>query len=467
MSTNVVTGENVNAVTGGSKPAKLGILEKFSYGLGDFASNLMWGIIGSFLLYFYTDVALIPVAATGTIMLVARIFDAVIDPVIGGFVDRTHTKWGQTKPYILFGIVPLSVMLVLTFYSPDVSNTWKIVYALVTYLVLGLLYSIVNIPYGALMPLMTRNTDEKSVLSSFRMGGMALGNIFVTACTTPLVVFFGGGSERQGYLLTSVLFAVLGLILFMIVYKNCQERYVLPPSSSKQREKGELISTYKSAFRNGPWITTVLFALMLFIKLGSTVAITIFFCINVLHNPAMISVLLPLMYVAVAVSSFFTPMVLKRFKHRTSNIISLSLYSIGLVIMYFFIGNNTMLIAMWFIANICGAITSGSVFGMTADSVDYNEWKFNKRSEGTLYAGYSFSTKVGMAIGGAVVSFSLAIAGYHAAEVTPAVENSIKILFFAIPIVLSVLQIIIVMFYKLDKLHPQIVRELEQRNANA
>lgn len=206
---------------------------------------------------------------------------------------------------------------------------------------------------------------------------------------------------------------------------------------------------------------------MLFIKLGSTVAITIFFCINVLHNPAMISVLLPLMYVAVAVSSFFTPMVLKRFKHRTSNIISLSLYSIGLVIMYFFIGNNTMLIAMWFIANICGAITSGSVFGMTADSVDYNEWKFNKRSEGTLYAGYSFSTKVGMAIGGAVVSFSLAIAGYHAAEVTPAVENSIKILFFAIPIVLSVLQIIIVMFYKLDKLHPQIVRELEQRNANA
>lgn len=159
----------------GAVVTKLSLLEKVSYGVGDFASNLMWGVIGSFLLYFYTDVALIPVAATGTIFLVSRFLDAFIDPVIGNFIDHTDTRWGRTKPYIMFGVIPLCVLYALTFTTIGTSASIKIIYAYVTYIVVGILFSVVNVPYGALMPLITRNTDEKTQLASFRMFGMAVG----------------------------------------------------------------------------------------------------------------------------------------------------------------------------------------------------------------------------------------------------------------------------------------------------
>lgn len=440
---------------------KLSVKEKFSYGLGDFASNLLWGVIGSFLLYFYTDVALIPVAATGTIFFVSRILDAFIDPVIGGFIDRTNSKWGRTKPYILFGIFPLCIFFVLSFTTLDVSDTGKIIYAYVTFIIAGLLYSVVNIPYGALMSLMTRDTNEKGQLASFRMGGMAIGNILVTAATMPLVNIFGQGDQQQGFLLTTILFSVLGIISFFIISKNCKERFIETTIDTK--EKNSLISTYKNAFKNGPWVSTVSFALVMFIKIGAVVAITIFYCLQVLKNPAMISILLPLLYVSMIVASLITPFFIKKFGHRKGNIIALSIYIICFAVLPFLAGNQVLFISIYFIANIFNGVSPGSVFGMTADSIDYNEWKFGIRTEGTLYSGYSFATKVGMAIGGAAVGYVLAFAGYDATNVTASAVSSINFLYFFIPILCTVLQIVAVAFYKLDKIHPQIVSELNER----
>lgn len=445
---------------------ELGLKEKISYGLGDLGSNLMWGIVGSFLLYFYTDVALIPVAATSTLMLLARILDAIIDPVIGGFVDRTNTRFGKARPYILFGIVPFAIMLILTFTSPDISVTGKIIYASVTYIIAGLLYSFINIPYGALMPLMTRKGGEKDQLSSFRMVGMAVGSIVVTACTTPMVNYFGNGSEQRGYLITTIIFAVLSAVMFIIVYKNCKERYA-EPASAKDKEKGSLIATYKSAFKNTPWVATIIFSLLLFIRTGATVSITIYFCLNVLHNPAMISILLPALYVSVLFSAAITPSFLKKFKQRKGNIIANIIFMIGLAIMPLFEQNLVVFVALWLLANVFGGISSGAVFSMIANSVDYNEWKFNKKTEGTLYAGYSFATKVGMAIGSAVVGYALSMIGYNAADVTPQAASAINVLFFAIPLVCTLLQLAAISFYKLDAIHPQIVRELEVRRSEA
>ncbi len=446
------------------KDRKLKISEKLSYGLGDLASNLIWGFIGSFLLYFYTDVALIPVAATATLFLVARILDAFIDPVIGGFVDRTNTKYGRTRPYILFGIIPLAIILVLTFTTFDISNTQKIIYAYVTYIVIGIVYSVVNIPYGALMPLMTRDTNEKAQLSSFRMVGMATGNIFVTACTMPLVNALGKGNQRTGFFITTTIFAVIGIICYVIVSLKCKERYVETNTNIKKESKSSISMTYKNAMKNTPWVVTVIFALLMFVKIGAVAAITIFFCINVLKNPAMISILLPALYVSVFFSAVITPVFIKKFGHKKGNIISLIIYIAGFCIMPFFSNNMTLFIGIYFIANIFGGIGSGSVFGMTADSVDYNEWKFGERSEGTLYAGYSFATKVGMAIGGAAIGYVLAFTGYDAANVTSSAVNGINIIYYAVPIICSIIQIITLSFYKLDSIHPQIIKELEVRN---
>lgn len=440
---------------------KLSLKEKYSYGVGDFASNLIWTVLGSFLLYFYTDVALIPVAATGTIMLVSRILDAFIDPVIGAFIDRTNSKWGRTKPYILFGIIPLIVFYILSFTTINGSDTAKVIYAYFTFIIVGLLFSVVNIGYSALMPMMTRDPHEKTQLSSIRMGGMAIGNILVTAATMPLVNTLGKGDQQQGFLWTTILFSVIGIIAFMFILKNCKERYIEVNPVTKDRLS--LIYTYKSAFRNGPWVSVLIFTLFMFIKIGAVVAITIYFCLQVLKNPAMISLLLPMLYVGMLIAAAITPAFIKKFGYRKGNIIALCLYILCLLIMPFFEGNQVIFVGIFLIANVFGGITAPSAIGMTADSVDYNEWKFGIRSEGTLFAGNSFGTKVGMAIGGALIGYILAITGYDPKQVTASAISSIHFLFYFIPILCSILQIASIAFYKLDKMHPQIISELNNR----
>ena len=443
---------------------KLKLKEKLSFGLGDFSSNMVWGFVGSYLLYFYTDVALVPVAATGTLFLVARIIDAITDPIVGGFVDRTNTKLGRTKPYILFGIIPLAIMLVLTFSSFDFSPTGKIVYAYVTYILIGLAYTIVNVPYGSLMTLMTRDGQEKSQLSSMRVAGMALGNIFITALAMPLVNFFGGSNQEQGFFFTAILFALVGSVGFVIVVRNCKERYVENASSTHQ--KINILDTYKHAFKNKPWLQTTLFSLLMFVKIGVRVTLTIYFCLYVLKNPAMVSILMPSMYVAMFASSLFSSKVIQKFGHRKANIYAMILFSILYGSLMFFENNMTLFVIIFFVASAINNISNGSVFGMISDSVDYNEWKYGHRAEGTLYAGYSFATKVGNAVGAAAIGYILAFIGYNANNVTPAVSGNIGTLFYLVPIICSILQIIVIAFYKLDAQHPQIVKELSESKEN-
>ena len=332
---NVITNVNEN---------KLKLSEKISYGVGDLASNVMWGLVGSFLLYFYTDVVLIPAAATATLFLLARVLDAFIDPVIGNFVDRTNSKYGRTRPFILFGIIPFCIMFILTFTTFDLSDTGKLIYAYVTYIIVGILYSVVNIPYGALMPLITRNTEEKAQLSSFRMLGMAIGNIFVSACSMALVNMLGKGNQRTGFLLTSMLFAVVGLVCFMVVCFNCKERYLEKHVENQTKTKAS--ETYKNALKNTPWVVSIMFAFFMFIRIAAVVAITIYFCMYVLKNPGMIPVLLPLLYVSVFITAPLTPMFIKKFGHRKANIIGLVIYIVAFCIMPFFVSNMVVFISI-------------------------------------------------------------------------------------------------------------------------
>lgn len=450
----------INNAGTAEKGGKLSLKEKVSFGLGDFASNMVWGFVGSYLLYFYTDVAFVPVAATGTMFLVARIFDAVIDPVIGAFVDRTNTKLGRTRPYILFGCVPLAIMLVLVFTYFDISDTGKIIYAYITYLLVGFAYSIVNVPYGSLMTLMTRNSEEKSKLASFRVAGMALGNILITASAMPLVNFFGGGNQKQGYFFTAAFFAVMGLIGFLIVVRNCKERYV---DSGHVKQRVSIVDTYKHAFKNKPWVQATAFSLFMFIKIGVRVTLTIYFCLYVLKNPAMVSILMPSMFVAMLFSSLFASKFIQTFGHRKANIYAMLAFILLYISLMLFQGNMVLFTILFFIASAVNNISNSSVFGMISDCVDYNEWKYGHRAEGTLFAGYSLATQIGNALGAAAIAYILAFIGYNASNVTPAVANNIGLLFYLVPIACSVIQIVIIAFYKLDGEHPKIIQELAER----
>lgn len=445
-------------------PKTLGRLEKACYGVGDFASNLIWGTLSSFLLYFYTDVALLPVVAIGNIFLISRVLDAFVDPVVGSFVDGTNTSRGRTKPYIFWGILPLCIFFVLSFTTPDASDGIKVAYAYGTYIIVGLLYSLVNVPYGALMSLMTRKEEDLSQLSSLRMIGMALGSVLVTAVTMPLVNILGSGDMRLGFLEVAIIYSLAAMGCFALILRNCHERNC---EIQQEKRRDSLLSVYRRAIKNKPWVVTIAFAFLLFVRLGAMVAVTIFFCLHGLKNPTLISVLLPLLYISAVVSASIMPAIVKRLQFRKANILAAVIYMASFAILPLLQDNMPAFMILYFFANALGGISMGAVFGMIASCVDYNEWQFGRRCEGTLYAGYSFATKVGMAVGGAFVGYGLAFIGYDAQNVTAQAGTAITWLYYGIPVVFSALMALVVSFYKLDDKHEQIVAELEASHEQA
>ncbi|HCM5830594.1 MFS transporter [Klebsiella pneumoniae] len=432
--------------------------EKISYALGDLGSCLIWNTVGSFLLYFYTDVASIPAQIAGTLIFLARIIDAVIDPSIGALVDRTtSSKYGKTRGYILFGALPLCIFAVLTFTTFDSTMTIKVAWAFFTYLILGVLFSVVNIPYGSLMALITADSKQKIQLASFRNIGMATGSIFLAASTMPLVSYLGKGNEKLGFQLVMIIFSLIALISFMMVYLNCKERMV----SFVKKEKVSLKDIFKDATRNVPWLVTVLFSFITFVRIGLIVGITIYYCLYVLNKPQMASVLLPLLFVCGMIGSFLAPKFLGIFKHRKGTVIALIISTVTYALMYFVKDNMYAFFLMYIISHssFCLILTNA----MISDTSSYHEWRFGQHAEGTLYAGYSFVTKVGVAFGGAVIGYILAFSGFEpSSAITPEISNVISLTYFISPVVLNVLLCVVIFFYRLDHLMPRIVDDLSK-----
>jgi len=437
---------------------KIGLKEKISYGFGDLASNFVWGMTTSYLLFFYTDVFGLAAATVGTLFLITRILDAVIDPVIGTFIDRTNSKHGKARPYLLYISIPFGIVSVLTFITPSFSDTGNLIYAYVTYTILGILYSAVNLPYGAMMSMMTRDSNEKTQLGSFRIMGMAIGAILVAACTQPLVKLFGNGDQRLGFPITMALFSIIAVVLFLITFKNCKERYAGNVEPGNNANLGESVA---SMFKNQPWVLIALNSLFMFLRIGVMFSVLVYYVTYVLKQPDMVPIYLTLANVANFVGGAIAPPILKRLGNRTGSILLLSASVLLFVLLIFLEGGSPVLfITLFFIANILLGVNSPANFAMLADTIDYQEWKFGRRTEGLLYSAYSFATKFGIAIGSALAAYALGWAGYEPSAITDKATNMIRFLMFAGPILFTVLQILSLMFYKLDKQHAHIIREL-------
>lgn len=434
--------------------------EKFSYGLGDFASHMCWDMTAGFLLYFYTDVAGIAIATTGTLMLVTRVFDALIDPAIGSVVDRTSSRHGKARPYLLYGALPFGLLLVALFVVPFHTEPARTIYAYVTLNLIGIVYSFLNIPYSALMALMTRNTHEKMQLSSYRTIGSSVGTFVVTSATIPLVHFFGPGLNR-GFLMTAALFAGLSTGLFLLVFANCRERYK-EPAPAKARSVNRSVG---NLLRNGPWLASVSAGALLLMRLGAMLAITIYFAIHVLHNPWMISALLPLISVTWALAAVVSPPYFKRMGIRRGNILALIVSAACFAFLPMLEGKTWAFLALYGVSSFIVGVCPTALFAMVADSVDYQQWKFGNRDDGLIFSSMSLVTKVGMALGGSLIAFALARAHFDPKAVTVSMQGVIRDLYYWTPPMLMLLQTIPMMFYKLDKLHPQIVRELAARSS--
>ncbi|MDK8643598.1 MFS transporter [Niallia taxi] len=456
--TSVVTESPVTVI---EKQEKLPIVTKVSYGLGDFASQLFWSFSGSYLTIYYTDVMGIAPAVIAMIMLFSRIADGMFDPVLGAIADRTKSKHGRFRPYILYGTPFLALFSVLAFTSPAFLGSMdaKIAWALFTYLGLSALYTVVNIPYGSLASVMTPNPGERTALFSFRMTFTNLGSVLLSIASMPLIIFFSGGNANSltgnGYTMTAVTLAVIAVPLFYVLFFNSKE-VVLPINKAKVSFKESFVSVLSSK-------SLILIFFMLLTSLTAffgRMGVQIYYYMYVIKRMDLVAVFMPLP----AVGAVIGILLFTRFgtKIGKKNLLYISYFfsSIFLIMLYFIdFSNITMLLVVTFLFGLAQFGTP-IVMAMIPDAIDELEYKKGVRVDGTAFAATSLATKFASALGGAVTVALLGSFGYVAnADQTPEAIAGINLVVNILPALCFLLAMIPVFLYKLDDNKTREIRE--------
>jgi len=442
---------------------KLTFMEKVGYGLGDTASNLYFQMFINFLLFFYTDIFGIPAAAAGTMLMVSRIWDAINDPMMGMIADRTNTRWGKFRPYLIWISIPMAIIGVLTFVTPNLSVTGKLVYAYITYILVMMAYTAINIPYSALMGVLTSDTSERTSVSTFRFVLAFVGAFIVQGLTLPLVGFFGGGSQATGFPLTMAVYGVLATILFYVTFRTTTER-VQPSVGQQTSLKNDLMDLLK----NKPWMILLIMGMF---TLGYVVVRSgtiMYYFKYYVGDEKLASLFMVTGTFAVILGVALTQLLAKTFGKKNVYIAVMGASSLLTIVFYFIPKDHIYLI---FGVNILTAMIMAPqaplLWAMYADSADYSEWKNARRATGLVFSAATFAQKFGIAIGGGLAGWLLSAFGFIPnVEQMPETLDGIRLMMSIIPAVGSVVATVAALFYPLDdKTMKKIEGELQERKA--
>jgi GPH family glycoside/pentoside/hexuronide:cation symporter len=422
-------------------------VEKLGYGLGDTASHFVWDMVGFWLLIFYTDVYKIPAAAAGTIMLIARFWDMGIDPAIGVISDRTQTRWGKFRPYILFGAVPYAVLAVLTFTTPNFGETGKIIYACATYALLMTAYAAVNIPYSSLAAVMTSDTYERAGVNQYRFICAFTGQLVVTGLPLTLAKYFGGGNEAMGYQHTLILFGCLSVVFFFITFMTTKER--VKPSKSLEGSVGEDLG---NLFKNRPWIILAIVGIVSFVMFAMQNAAIAFYFKYYIGKEDSVQLFNVIGTIALIVALPFSKPLARRFGNKNVFIGSSLISGVFFISLYLPGEKDIITIyALNILAKMAYAPAVPLLWTMIADSADYSEWKSGRRATGLYFSAAIFAQKAGWGIGAAIAGWVLWIFNYVADAIqTQTALTGIKLLISVIPGVLYMSCALFMFFYTID-----------------
>jgi GPH family glycoside/pentoside/hexuronide:cation symporter len=429
---------------------KLTVTEKFGYGLGDLASNMFWQMFAIFMAKFYTDVFLLGAATMGTMMLVTRMADAFFDPMIGTIADRTVTRWGHFRPYLVWMALPMAITAVLAFSAPSFGGTARTVYAYVTLMLMMFMYSAINIPYSALLGVLTPDSKERTSVTSYRFV-MALIPVFIIVnATMPLVRYFGGSdTSPYGWQMTMAVYAAIAVLLFFATFALTRERVQPPP-----KQETSLATDLKDLLRNRPWVVLcgVGIAALTFGNIRNTVTIY-YFDYVVPNGSGYFGPVMTTGAIAFILGVMATSPLAKRFGKRNFYLVSMSLTALLTIGFYFVPPENIKLVwAANTIINFCAAPTAPLVWAMYADTADYSEWKWGRRATGLVFSAASFAQKFGWAIGGAGAGWLLAYFGYlpNVAQ-GPRTVHGIVLMMSVIPAIAAVAAVAALWFYEIDE----------------
>lgn len=444
---------------------KMSLLEKISYGSGNMGICLCTTIITTFIMYFYTDVVKISVLQVGTIMLIGGIADAVSDAVMGIIVDHTNTRWGKCRPYLIFGAIPMAVACFFVLHVPDASATVKYIYALITYVIYTLAYTAVLIPQNVLISAITDDTKDRLATNMFGSLGTNFGQLIPGAFALTLVSVLGHGSEYRGYNLTILIFGAFGAVLTMVDGFNTRERMNM---GNAVQQKISAVDTVKS-MKNMPWVIctiTMLFTIAQVVVKSST---TVYYTTNVLQNAGMSSTLLSIANIIGIPITLIIPVIAAKIGNRNIVWAGAVFGVVGNIGIYLFKFNSIAVIACAVVASVGTAFINGIIYVMSAESIDYGEWKNGIRVQGFLMAFIGFAVKIANSIVQMITTAILNAGGYDGAAAVQTVSavNAIEFCYVWIPVILFAVVFIINGFYKLDKIYPQIRADLDKKRGNA
>ncbi|MBO8131015.1 MAG: MFS transporter [Candidatus Marinimicrobia bacterium] len=440
---------------------KLSIKEKVGYSLGDSAANFVFQAAMMFLMYFYTDVFGLPAGVAGTLFLLARMWDAITDPIMGAISDRTNTKWGKFRPWVLWTAAPFGLIFFVTFTTPNLSLTGKIIYAYVTYFLLWTVYTANNIPYSAMTGVLTSSIEERASLASYRFFFAMSAALLVQGFGRKLVDLFGQGNEAKGFQMTIGLLSIIAVVFFIITFLTTKERVKPNP-----KQKSSLKQDVKDLLDNKPWMALFVLTIFVFISLSLRGSVTLYYFKYYVGNPKYFDTFNILGNVATLIGIFFTKKFSLLYGKRNTFRVCLFITA-TMIFLFIFLPPEaiTIMFILQVIAQFSYGITIPMLWAMMADVADYSEWRKGRRATGIAFSAATFGLKFGLGVGGAISGWLLSLFGYVPnIEQTEKALLGIKMLMSVFPAAAFYVGVVALFFYGISKeMMKQIERDLEER----
>lgn len=395
----------------GSILGKLSWKTRLSYGCGDTACNVVFGMISTVLTLFYTDYVGVSAATVGMVMLLSRVFDGFSDVIMGFIVERTNSKWGKSRPWILWMAAPYAVSAVLLFTVPHTTNFLQFLYMFVTYnFCTTLCYTAINLPYGSLSAMMSRSSEERSMLSIVRMGMSPFGRILAVTCTMPLVKLFG--DTQTSWVIVMAIWAVIAMVLLIICFANCEETVKI--EARENQEKIPALKALKLLVTNQYFWAVLILWMMQNVIYGVTGTILPYYCKYIFHNDTWMYSTLYLTETLTIVAStcIVCPILLKQFGKRNMALAGAVLALAGQIIFFANPHSFQWMLMCCIVRGIGLSPLNAIVFGMLGDVVEFGQYKHHIRQESLIFAGGSVGTKIGSGLASAIMTGLLSLSGY-------------------------------------------------------
>jgi glucuronide carrier protein len=447
----------------GSEASRLRSSQYLGYAAGEVANNLTFQMVAVFVLIYYTDVADLSASTAGTLLLVVRVLGGFTDLLAGRRVDETATRWGRFRPYLLFGSVPLLLLLVATFSIPrGLGASTTLLWAFVSYALFSLAYSFVNIPYGSLAAAMTQEPDERAKLSSARAVSASATILLIAVVVSPQIQ--GSGDLQRSLTITTAVFAAIGLALYLWCFATSREAVRDTTENAGMRETAAMIR------HNRPLVLLCLATLLFLTGMFSLSAVAVFYARDVLGNADLYIAMTAVQTIAMVAAAALVPTAVSRVGKKRAYVVSGIIAAVAAVGFALAPASQPAVgIACYGVLGVGFGAINALIFALQADTVEYGEWDSGVRAEGASYAVLSFTRKAGQGIGGAAAAYTIGIGGYvsGAATQTGSAVTSIRIAAGIVPAVAVVAAVAVMLAYPLtEQAFRAVVADLAQRRSS-